>query len=340
MLNKTAFITGISGQDGAYLSKFLIDNGYNIIGADRRTSSPSLWRLEKLNILQKIKIVDCDLLEYPNLERIIKEYNIDEIYNLAAQSFVGTSFTTPIYTSKVNGIGVLNILEIIRNTNKKIKFYQASTSEMFGNVNISPQNEDTPFYPRSPYAVSKLYSHWMTVNYREAYNIFACSGISFNHESPLRGSQFVTKKIVESLNKIYNNDIDCIYLGNIDSKRDWGFAGDYVKAMWMMLQHEIPDDFVISTGNTYTVRDFLEKAASYFDIEINWKGSGINEVGINTKNNKKIISISKDYYRPTEVDTLIGDSSKIKNTLGWNSETNIDQLVKMMCEYELNGNLK
>ena len=337
---KTAFITGISGQDGAYLSQFLLNNNYTVIGSDRRTSGPSLWRLEKLGILDKIKIVDCDLLEFSNLERIIKKYTINEIYNLAAQSFVASSFNTPIYTSKVNGIGTLNILELIRNNNKKIKFYQASTSEMFGNVKIVPQNEQTAFYPRSPYAVSKLYAHWMTINYREAYNIFACSGISFNHESPLRGSEFVTKKIVESLNKIKKNKIKCIYLGNIDSQRDWGFAGDYVKAMWMMLQHDVPNDYVISTGDTYSVRFFIENAAPYFDFDLTWEGSGLDEIGIDKNSNKKIIRISKDYYRPTEVDLLKGDSSKIANDLGWKPNTDIKKLIKMMCEYELVGTLK
>ena len=339
-MKKTAFITGVSGQDGAYLSQLLINKNYSIIGADRRTSGPSLWRLERLNVLDKIKIVDCDLLEYSSIERIIKKYKIDEIYNLAAQSFVASSFNTPIYTSRVNGIGVLNILELIRNFNKSIKFYQASTSEMFGNININPQNELTPFYPRSPYAVSKLFSHWMTVNYREAYNIFACSGIAFNHESPLRGSEFVTKKIVESLHKISLNDTECLYLGNIDSKRDWGFAGDYVEAMWLMMQHNTPDDYVVSTGKTYSVRYFIEKACPYFGIELVWKGEGLNEVGINKINNKEIIKISKEFYRPTEVDLLIGDSSKIFNTLKWSPITKIDDLIKMMSEYEIKGFLK
>ena len=339
-MTKTAFITGISGQDGAYLSQLLLNKNYNVIGSDRRTSGPSLWRLEKLKILDKIKIVDCDLLEFSNLERIIKKYSIDEIYNLAAQSFVASSFNTPIYTSKVNAIGVLNILELIRNNNKKIKFYQASTSEMFGNVKIIPQNELTPFQPRSPYAVSKLFAHWITVNYREAYNIFACSGISFNHESPLRGSEFVTKKIVESLYNIKENKKECIYLGNIDSQRDWGFAGDYVKAMWLMLQHDVPKDYVISTGNTYSVRFFIENAATYFGFNLVWEGSGLDEIGVDKNSNKIIVRISKDYYRPTEVDLLKGDSSKISKDLGWRPDNDIKELIKMMCEYELKGILK
>ena len=339
-MKKIAFITGVSGQDGAYLSKFLLDKNYKIIGADRRTSGPSLWRLEKLGIRKNIDIIDCDLLEYSNIDRIVRKYDIDEIYNLAAQSFVAASFNLPIYTSKVNGIGVLNILESIRSNKKNIKFYQASTSEMFGNINITPQNESTSFSPRSPYGVSKLFAHWITVNYRESYDIFACSGIAFNHESPLRGSEFVTKKIIESLHEISLDKMDILYLGNIYTKRDWGYAGDYVEAMWLMMQNDIPDDFVISTGETYSVKYFVEKSAQYFGFDVIWEGSGLDEVGIDKNTNKKIIKISKDFYRPAEVDLLIGDSAKIKNSLNCTPKIKIDELISMMCEYELNGILK
>ena len=339
-MKKIAFITGISGQDGAYLADLLLSKNYQVLGADRRTSGPSLWRLEKLGIANEIEIVDCDLLEFSNLERIFKKYKISEIYNLAAQSFVASSFNTPIYTSKVNSLGVLSLLELIRNNDREIKFYQASTSEMFGNIKEVPQNENTSFYPRSPYAISKLYSHWMTVNYREAYNIFACSGICFNHESPLRGSEFVTKKIVESLRKIQLDKLDCLYLGNIDSKRDWGYAGDYVEAMWLMLQANTPDDYVISTGETYSIRYFIETAAPFFNINLEWEGEGLNEIGINKNNNKIIVRISEKFYRPTEVDLLIGDSSKILKKLNWSNKTDIKSLIKMMVEYEISGILK
>jgi len=252
---------------------------------------------------------------------------------------VGASFKLPIYTSNVNAIGPLNILESIRNNDLNIKFYQASTSEMFGNVDSYPQNEKTSFYPRSPYGVSKLFAHWSTINYRESYDIFACSGIAFNHESPLRGDEFVTKKIIQSFNNIYNGNQEFVELGNLYSKRDWGFAGDYVEAMWMMLNNSSPNDYVISTGQTYSIKDFIEKASKYFDFNIIWEGEGINEIGINKKNNKTIIKISNELYRPAEVDCLLGDSSKIKNDLGWIPKTDINQLVEIMCNYELKGEI-
>ena len=334
-MNKTAFITGISGQDGAYLAQFLLKKGYNVIGGDRRTSTPSLWRLDKLNILKDIKILDFDLLEYSNINRIIEKNNISEIYNLAAQSFVASSFKLPIYTSKVNSIGLLYILEAVRNINPKIKVYQASTSEMFGKVKEIPQNENTPFYPRSPYGISKLFSHWSIINYREAYNLFACSGISFNHESPFRGDEFVTKKIIKSLKNISIKKQEYMLLGNLDAKRDWGFAGDYVEAMWLILNHHTPLDFIIATGKSYSVRDFLNEAAKYFDFNIEFQGKGINEVAIDTKSGKVIAKISEKYYRPTEVDILIGNSTKINNELGWSPKINFEQLVELMAEYEI-----
>ena len=334
-MNKVAFITGISGQDGAYLAKLLLQKGYKVIGGDRRTSDPSLWRLDELDIRKDIKILDFDLLEISNMRKIIENNNISEIYNLGAQSFVAASFNLPIYTSQVNSLGLLNILEIVRDINPSIKVYQASTSEMFGKVLESPQNEKTPFYPRSPYAISKLFSHWSIINYREAYNMFACSGICFNHESPYRGEEFVTKKIIKSFKDIYLGNQDYMTLGNLDAKRDWGFAGDYVEAMWLMMNNRKPADYVIATGETHTVRDFILESAKYFDFDIVFEGDGENEVAVDKKTNKIIIQISKEFYRPTEVDVLIGDYSKIKKELAWSPKINFKQLVKIMAEYEL-----
>ncbi len=278
-------------------------------------------------------------MEFSNIDRIIKNNKFDEIYNLAAQSFVGTSFNLPIYTSNVNAIGTLNILESIRNNDLNIKFYQASTSEMFGNIDSYPQNEKTNFYPRSPYGVSKLFAHWSTINYRESYDMFACSGIAFNHESPLRGDEFVTKKIIKSFNNIKNGKEEFLELGNLYSKRDWGFAGDYVEAMWMMLNSDTAKDYVISTGKTYSIKDFIEKTSKFFNFNIVWQGEGLNEVAIDKNTNKIIIKISELFYRPAEVDCLLGDSSKINRDLGWKPQTTIDQLIEKMCNYELKGKI-
>ena len=332
---KTALITGISGQDGAYLSKLLLEKGYRVIGGDRRTASGSLWRLDELGVLNDIDLIDFELAELTNIQRVIEKNHIDELYNLAAQSFVKASFEMPLMTSDITGIGVVRILESIRKINPSIKFYQASSSEMFGKVAEIPQTENTPFYPRSPYAVSKLFAHWMTINYREAYSLHAVSGILFNHESPLRGEEFVTRKITIGFAKIKNGDFDCLELGNLDASRDWGFAGDYVKGMWMMLNNDIPQDYVLSTGMTHTIKEYIEEVSQYYDFNILWNGTDEEMVGIDTKSNKEIIKINPKYYRPTEVDILKGNPSKAQNELGWKNEVNFKELAKMMAESDL-----
>ena len=331
-MNKTALITGISGQDGSYLAKLLLKKGYKVIGGERRSASGSLWRLKELNIEKDIEIIDFELSEFTNIYRSIDKYKPDEVYNLAAQSFVAASFEIPIMTADVTGLGVSRVLEAIRQINPKIKFYQASSSEMFGKVIESPQNENTPFYPRSPYGVSKLFGHWFTVNYREAYNIFACSGILFNHESPLRGNEFVTRKITIALSKIKLGLLDCLELGNIESKRDWGYAEDYIEAMYLMLQQKNADDYVISTGENYSVKDFINVASKEINLKIEWEGTGINEIAINTKTGKPIIKINPKYYRPTEVDLLLGNSEKAKKILNWKPKTNFKNLVSKMVK--------
>jgi len=332
---KTALITGISGQDGAYLSKLLLEKGYRVIGGDRRTSSGSLWRLDELGVLNDIDLIDFELAELTNIQRVIEKNHIDELYNLAAQSFVKASFEMPLMTSDITGFGVVRILESIRKINPSIKFYQASSSEMFGKTVEMPQTENTPFHPRSPYAVSKLFAHCMTINYREAYNLHAVSGILFNHESPLRGEEFVTRKITIGFAKIKNGDFDYLELGNLDASRDWGFAGDYVKGIWMMLNNDIPQDYVLSTGITHTIKEYIEEVSQYYDFNILWNGTGEEMVGIDTKSNKEIIKINPKYYRPTEVDMLIGNSSKAQNELGWKNEVNFKELAKMMAESDL-----
>ena len=332
---KTALITGISGQDGAYLSKLLLEKGYRVIGGDRRTASGSLWRLDEIGVLNDIDLIDFELAELTNIQRVIEKNHIDELYNLAAQSFVKASFEMPLMTSDITGIGVVRILESIRKINPSIKFYQASSSEMFGKVVEIPQTENTPFYPRSPYAVSKLFAHCMTINYREAYNLHAVSGILFNHESPLRGEEFVTRKITIGFAKIKNGDFDCLELGNLDASRDWGFAGDYVKGMWMMLNNDIPQDYVLSTGMTHTIKEYIEEVSQYYDFNILWNGTDEEMVGIDTKSNKEIIKINPKYYRPTEVDILKGNPSKAQNELGWKNEVNFKELAKMMAESDL-----
>ena len=332
---KTALITGISGQDGAYLSKLLLEKGYRVIGGDRRTASGSLWRLDELGVLNDIDLIDFELAELTNIQRVIEKNHIDELYNLAAQSFVKASFEMPLMTSDITGIGVVRILESIRKINPSIKFYQASSSEMFGKVVEIPQTENTPFYPRSPYAVSKLFAHCMTINYREAYNLHAVSGILFNHESPLRGEEFVTRKITIGFAKIKNGDIDCLELGNLDASRDWGFAGDYVKGMWMMLNSDIPKDYILSTGITHTIKEYIEEVSQYYGFNILWDGTDEEMVGIDTKSNKEIIKINPKYYRPTEVDMLIGNPSRAQNELGWKNEVDFKELAKMMAESDL-----
>lgn len=330
----TAFITGISGQDGAYLAKLLLEKGYRVIGGDRRTASGSLWRLAKLGILEDIEITDFELAEFTNIYRVIEKIKPDEVYNLAAQSFVGVSFEMPTMTADITGLGVCRVLEAIRQINPSIKFYQASSSEMFGKVNESPQNEDTPFHPRSPYAVSKVFGHWTTVNYRESYDMFCCSGILFNHESPLRGKEFVTRKIAIGVANIKKGKQDFIELGNIYSKRDWGFAGDYVKAMYLMLQQDHPGDYVIATGKSYSVKDFVEKCFNYINLQIRWENTGIDEIGID-HTGKIRVKINPKFYRPADANILCGNASKAKRELGWDYNVGFDKLVEMMMEEEL-----
>ena len=334
---KTALITGITGQDGSYLAKFLLDKNYTVYGTVRRGASEKFSRLEFLKIKDKVKFIDFDLLELSNIQQVVKDIRPDEIYNLAAQSFVPTSFSLPILTSDINALGAVRLLDTILNVNKNIRFYQASTSEMFGKVQETPQNELTRFYPRSPYGVSKLFSHYMTINYRESYDLFACSGILFNHESPLRGHEFVTKKIVSSLAKIKQGKEECLYLGNIEAQRDWGHAKDYVEAMWLMLNTDIPEDYVVSSGKTTSVREFIEKTLDRLDFEYEWTGEGINNTLIDKRENKVIIKIDKKFYRPAEVDLLIGDSSKIIDKLKWSPNYNLNTLIDDMVDFEINN---
>ncbi len=332
---KKALITGITGQDGAYLSQLLLKKGYKVYGTARRSASENFWRLEYLGIKKKINLIDFDLLEISNIQNVIESIKPNEVYNLAAQSFVPTSFELPILTTDINSLGALRILDTIRNFDPTIKFYQASTSEMFGKVQDIPQTENTKFYPRSPYGVSKLYSHFITINYRESYNLFACSGILFNHESPLRGNEFVTKKITKSLSKIKKGDLDCMKIGNIDAKRDWGFAGDYVEAMWLMLNSRKADDYVISTGSYHSVKDFIDMATSHLSMKTEWQGKGINSKLINKKNGKTIVKVDKKFFRPAEVDQLLGDSSKAKIKLKWKPKITFSKLVEMMVKFDL-----
>ena len=335
-ISKTAFITGVSGQDGAYLAKLLLSKKYRVVGLDRRSSRNNDWRLKFLGIENEIIREYCELSEFSSLQRIFEKYkyNVDEIYNLAAQSFVGSSFDTPISTSDVNAFGPLRILEIIRSSKKKIKFYQASTSEMFGNNGSQSLDENSFFNPQSPYAISKLYAHHITQNYRNSYGIFSCSGILFNHESPLRGEEFVTRKIVLGLIDILKKKQSCLYLGNIHTKRDWGYAEDYVEAMWKMLQAKKPKDYVVATNKAYSVKDFANKVCKYLKIKIRWRGAGLKEEAVNLENNKIIIKISKKFYRPSDVFFLKGNFSKIKKELGWQPRHNLDDLVKFMIDSE------
>lgn len=332
---KTALITGISGQDGAYLSKFLLKKKYKIIGLDRRSSRDDRWRLNYLDVEKSITYEYLDLLEISSIERIFDKYKIDEVYNLAAQSFVASSFDVPISTCDVNGLGALRILEVIRNKNKKIKFYQASSSEMFGDVLEIPQNEHTAFNPQSPYAISKVFAHYITQNYRTSYSIFACSGILFNHESPLRGEEFVTRKITLGLAKIVSGEINCLYLGNINAKRDWGYAEDYVEAMWKMMQMKKADDYVIAMNKTYSVKDFINEAVKHYNLKIIWKGKGVNVRAINLQNNRTIIKINPKFFRPAEVNYLRGNPSKAKKILKWKPKVNFKELVEIMSKAEI-----
>ncbi|MFA1737437.1 GDP-mannose 4,6-dehydratase [Lysinibacillus fusiformis] len=334
---KKVFITGITGQDGAYLTKFLLEKGYEVHGLVRRSSIERYDRIEEFLKDDRLTLHYGDMTDSSNLIGLISEIKPDEVYNLAAMSHVHVSFGTPEYTANADGMGTLRILEAIRilGLEKKTKIYQASTSELYGKVQETPQSETTPFYPRSPYAVAKMYAYWITVNYREAYNIFACNGILFNHESPLRGEAFVTRKITKAVANIKCGNQNCLYLGNLNAKRDWGFAGDYVEAMWLMLQQEKPEDFVIATGETRTVREFVECAFSEAGIDLEWQGTEINERGINRATGQVIVAVDPQLFRPTEVELLLGDPKKAKEKLGWESKTSFQQLVQMMVQEDL-----
>ncbi len=331
-MTRTALITGISGQDGAYLAKFLLEKGYRVVGALRRSSSDTIQRLHELQIANDVALVDFDLAEITNIMRALEKVQPDEIYNLAAQSFVALSFEQPIYTAEVDGIGPLRILESVRQSVPSAGFYQASTSEMFGKAQATPQDETTPFYPRSPYGFAKLLGHWATVNYRESYGLRASSGILFNHESPLRGREFVTRKITWSLARIRHGDLDMLELGNLDAKRDWGFAGDYVEGMWLMLQQDKAQDFVLATGENHTVRSFVDTAARRLGFDVEWSGSGPNERGVDRRSGKTVVRVNPAFYRPAEVDVLIGNPQKAREVLGWKRKIGFEELVTLMAE--------
>ena len=337
---KTAIITGITGQDGAYLAELLLGKGYTVYGTYRRTSSVNFWRIEELGIDKhpNLHLVEYDLTDLSASIRLLQTTGATEVYNLAAQSFVGVSFDQPVTTAEITGLGPVNLLEAIRIVNPKVRFYQASTSEMFGKVQAIPQIEDTPFYPRSPYGVAKLYAHWMTINYRESYDIFGCSGILFNHESPLRGREFVTRKITDSVAKIKLGKLDCLDLGNIDAKRDWGFAKEYVEGMYLMLQADVPDTFVLATNRTETVRDFVRMAFKGAGIDVDFKGQAEGETAVDTATGKTVMRINPKFYRPAEVELLIGNPEKAKNTLGWAPKTTLEQLCQMMVEADIRRN--
>ena len=337
---KSALVTGITGQDGAYLAQLLLEKEYKVFGAYRRTSSVNFWRIEELGIANhpNLRLIEYDLTDLSGNIRVLKETKVIEVYNLAAQSFVGVSFEQPVMTAEVTGLGPLNLLEAIRIVDPTIRFYQASTSEMFGKVQTIPQVESTPFYPRSPYGVAKLYAHWMTINYRESYGIFGASGILFNHESPLRGREFVTRKITDSLAKIKLGKLDILELGNLDSERDWGFAKDYVEGMWRMLQVDKPDSYVLATNRSETVRDFVTMAAKAVNFDLIWEGHAENEIAIDRVSKKVLVRVNAMYYRPAEVDLLIGNPEKARIELGWEPKTTLEQLCLMMVEADMRRN--
>lgn len=330
-----ALIYGITGQDGSYLAELLVEKGYEVHGVVRRASLIKTDRIDHLR--NKIILHFGDLTDSTNIVHLINEIKPDEIYNLGAQSHVKVSFETPEYTAHSDALGALKILEAIRilGLAKKVKYYQASTSEMFGKVEETPQKETTRFHPRSPYGVAKLYAHWITKNYREAYGIFACSGILFNHESPRRGETFLTRKVTMAVTNIVKGKQNCIYLGNLDSQRDWGYAKEYVEAMWLMMQQDKADDYVIATGETHSGKEFVQEAFKFAGIELEWQGEGIDEVGINKANGKIIVKISKEFFRPAEVDFLMGDASKAQKELGWSAQVTFKELIKIMMESEL-----
>lgn len=336
-MTKKALITGITGQDGAYLAEFLLSKGYHVYGSYRRVSSVNFWRIKTLGIYgdPMLSLIELDLTDPGNCIHCIQACMPDEIYNLAAQSFVKLSFDQPKTTADITALGALNLLEAIRIVSPEIRFYQASTSEMFGKVHAIPQNEETVFHPRSPYGVAKLYAHWITLNYQESYNIFACSGILFNHESPLRGKEFVTRKITSTVASIKQGQQKILELGNLDAKRDWGYAKDYIEGMWQMLQVDTPDTFVLATGRTETIRNFVKMAFQAVDIDIMFSGSGENEIAIDKKTNKQVMQVNPKFYRPAEVDLLVGNASKAKNVLGWTPKTSLEDLCRMMVNFDL-----
>ncbi len=337
---KHAVITGMTGQDGAYLAQLLLDKGYTVYGTYRRTSSVNFWRIEELGVHThpNLHLVEFDLTDLSSCIRLLQKAEATEVYNLAAQSFVSVSFDQPITTAEITGIGALYLLEAIRIVNPNIRYYQASTSEMFGKVREIPQVETTPFHPRSPYGVAKLYAHWITINYRESYDIFACSGILFNHESPLRGLEFVTRKITDAVAKIKLGKLNMLELGNMNAKRDWGFAKEYVEGMWRMLQTEEPDTYVLATGRTETVRDFVSMAFKAVGVDVDFNGDAEDEVGIDTVTGETIVRVNPKFYRPSEVELLIGNPEKAKQKLGWEPQTSLEQLCAMMVESDLRRN--
>ncbi|MET3725066.1 GDP-mannose 4,6-dehydratase [Sphingomonas trueperi] len=339
-MSKTAIVTGISGQDGAYLAENLLSSGYTVYGTYRRTSSVNFWRIDELGITNhpNLKLVEYDLTDMGSAIRLIEASEATEIYNLAAQSFVGVSFDQPIATGQITGLGAAYLLEAIRTVNRDIRFYQASTSEMFGKVQAIPQTEDTPFYPRSPYGVAKLYAHWLTVNYRESFGIFGTSGILFNHESPLRGREFVTRKITDTVAKIAQGKAELLELGNLDAKRDWGYAKDYVEGMRLMLQHDVADTYVLATNRTEPVRRFVELAFAHVGIELDWSGKEENEKGIDRKSGKTLVRVNPAFYRPAEVDLLIGDAGKAERELGWTPKVKLEELAQLMMEADMRRN--
>lgn len=331
---KKAFITGLTGQDGSYLAEFLLEKGYEVHGIVRRASVFNTARIEHL--MKDIHTYHGDMIDSSNLNRLMEKIQPDEIYNLAAQSHVQVSFDVPEFTADVDGLGTLRLLDTIREMRSNTRFYQASTSELFGGLpETAPQSEKTPFYPKSPYGAAKLYAYWITVNFREAYNLYACNGILFNHESPRRGETFVTKKITQAVARIAQGRQDKLSLGNLDAKRDWGYAKDYVEAMWLMLQQEKPDDFVIATGETHTVREFTELAFRHIGVDIAWEGDGVEEKAYDRKTNRLLVEVDPKYFRPAEVEFLWGDPSKAKEKLGWTNKTSFERLVEIMMDYDM-----
>ena len=339
-MQKIALITGVTGQDGAYLAQLLLDKGYAVYGAYRRTSSVNFWRMQELGILEhaNLHLVEYDLTDLGATIALVQKIQPTEIYNLAAQSFVGVSFEQPTTTAQITGIGALHLLEAVRLVNPKIRYYQASTSEMFGKVQTIPQTEDTPFYPRSPYGVAKLYAHWMTINYRESYGIFGASGILFNHESPLRGREFVTRKITDTVAKIHLGQQHVLELGNLDAKRDWGYAQEYVEGMWRMLQVDTPDTFVLATNRTETVRDFVRMAFKAVGVELAFSGAGDSEIATDTATGTVRVRVNPKFYRPAEVELLIGSPAKALAQLGWQPKTTLEELCQMMVQADLRRN--